>query len=277
MIKGSCLAALVLLIGCSMISIAYSQDQVSQSVYIYEGDFNGTLLSGVHVAGKDAAGNSFEGITDSNGAVTLSGQSGTWQFVFVKEGYETLSLSYDVIETGEGAIYLVRSDQSYEQIAQSQNNQQPEVISESTMADQTQSGTDAISSWASESYQGQEILNPMVSQEAETTEPENANAGFWIEKGNSLYEQGGYNGAIQAYNRAIMLDPQLEAAWFNKGNALYMQGYYDEALLVFDKAVEINPQDADAWACRGLTLIKLGYTVKANEAFSRARELGYMG
>ena len=111
MIKSICLVTLVLLIGSCMILTASSQDQVSQTVYVYGGDFNGTLLSGVLVIGHDAAGISFEGITDPNGAVIISGQPGTWQFVFSKEGYETLNLSYDVTETGEGAVYLKNASQ----------------------------------------------------------------------------------------------------------------------------------------------------------------------
>ena len=159
MIKGSCLAVLMLLIGSSMILPASSQEQVSQTVYVYDGDFNGTLLSGVQVAGQDAAGNSFSGITDSNGVAVVSGQPGTWQFVFIKDGYETLDLSYNVTETGEGAVYLVRSNQLTEQIAPSQNNQQPEAISESTTAYQTQLGTNATPLGVTESYQEGERLN----------------------------------------------------------------------------------------------------------------------
>ena len=109
MIKGSCLAALILLIGSSMILSASAQEQVSQTVYVYEGDFNGTLLSGVQVTGQDAAGNSFGEMTDSNGIAVVNGQPGTWQFVFTKEGYETLDLSYEVTETGEGAVYLKKA------------------------------------------------------------------------------------------------------------------------------------------------------------------------
>jgi len=111
MIKGSCLALFILLIGSSMISTAYSQDQVSQTVYVYEGDFNGKLLSDIQVTGQDEAGYTFEGITDSNGVVVLNGQPGTWQFVFTKEGYETLKLSYDVTKTGEGAVYMEKASQ----------------------------------------------------------------------------------------------------------------------------------------------------------------------
>lgn len=106
------------------------QNWVAQTVYVYDGDFNGTMLSDVQVTGNDAAGNSFEGITDSNGSVTLYGQPGTWQFAFTKEGYNTLELSYDVTESGEGEVYLQRADQSQDvaepsQVYQQQQTQQP--------------------------------------------------------------------------------------------------------------------------------------------------------
>jgi hypothetical protein len=100
------------------------QNQVAQTVYVYEGDFNGTMLSDVQVFGQDAAGNSFERITDSDGAVTIYGVPGTWQFTFMKEGYDTLDLSYDVTQTGAGAVYLLRADQSQDQADYSQIFQQ---------------------------------------------------------------------------------------------------------------------------------------------------------
>ena len=42
--------------------------------------------------------------------MVVSGQPGTWQFNFTKEGYSPLSLSYDVTQTDEGAVYLVSAD-----------------------------------------------------------------------------------------------------------------------------------------------------------------------
>jgi hypothetical protein len=103
------LAILVFLALCGMALTAYSQDQVALAVYVHEGDLNGTMLSGVQVVGEDATGNEFAGITDSNGAVVIYGQPGTWQFTFSKEGYETLDLSYDVAETEEAAAYLQKT------------------------------------------------------------------------------------------------------------------------------------------------------------------------
>ena len=110
--KGWCLAALILLIGSSMVLIASSQDQVAWTVYVHEGNLNGTMLSNVQVTGQDAAGSGFKGITDTNGVVVVSGQPGTWQFSFTKEGYDPLSLNYNVTETGEGAVYLQKTAQS---------------------------------------------------------------------------------------------------------------------------------------------------------------------
>jgi cytochrome c-type biogenesis protein CcmH/NrfG len=222
--------------------IAPPQEQVSKTVYAHEGDLNGTLLSGVQVTGQDAAGNLFEKMTNSSGVAVISGQPGAWKLVFTKDGYKTLDLSYNVTETGEGAVYLVRSDQPTEQIASSQTNSQLEAISESN------------------------------SNETKTASPE-----LWLEKGNYLYEQGRYDEAVVFYDQSLLLNPQLGAAWFNKGNALYMQGNYDEALQAFDRAIVINPQNANSWICRGLTLKKLDRTLEANAAFARAKELEYAG
>ena len=90
----------------------YLQKTVAWTVYVHEGNLNGTTLSDVQVTGQDAASNNFQGATDSNGAVVVNGQPGTWQFSFSKEGYDPLSLNYNVTETGEGAVYLQKPTQS---------------------------------------------------------------------------------------------------------------------------------------------------------------------
>ena len=91
---------------------ASSQEQVTWTVYVHEGDLNGTMLSNVQLIGQDAAGNGFQGIADSNGVVVINDQPGTWQFSFTKESYDPLSLNYNVTETGGGAVYLQRTAQS---------------------------------------------------------------------------------------------------------------------------------------------------------------------
>ena len=117
---------LVILILLTMINMplpAASQEQVAETIYVQEEDMNGILMPGVQVVGQDAAGSGFEGATDSNGTVVISGQPGIWQFLFVKEGYEPLNFSSDVNETAESVVYLQRSCQS-ENISQTDQNSQ---------------------------------------------------------------------------------------------------------------------------------------------------------
>lgn len=111
-----CLAILMLLMS-STVLIASAQDQVALTVHVYEGDFNGTLLTGVSLSGQDAAGNSFQAVTDSNGAAVVAGQPGAWQFTFAKEGYDTLSLNYDVTQTGDGSVYLQKATPTVDNVA----------------------------------------------------------------------------------------------------------------------------------------------------------------
>ena len=89
-----------------------SQDQVSLTIYVHEGNLTGNMLPGVKVSGQDATGNNFEGQTDSEGSAVIRGQPGTWQFIFAKEGYETVNLRYDVNKTDDAAAYLQKTNQS---------------------------------------------------------------------------------------------------------------------------------------------------------------------
>ena len=103
------LAILILLAANSIALTAFAQEQVDFTVYVHDGSLNGTALSGVQVTGQDAVGSSFSAITDSDGSAVLSGQPGTWQFSFAKQGYEPLNLSYNVTQTDYGDVYLQKS------------------------------------------------------------------------------------------------------------------------------------------------------------------------
>ena len=96
-----------------------SPEPVALTIYVHDGDLDGTLLADVLVVGQDAAGDAFGAMTDSNGTVAINGEPGTWQFTFLKEGYETLGLSYNVTETEEAAAYLLKAEKSQENPAYS--------------------------------------------------------------------------------------------------------------------------------------------------------------
>jgi hypothetical protein len=84
------------------------QGQVALTIFVHEGNLSGSQLPDVQITGRDAAENSFVGITDSNGSAVINGQPGAWQFTFSKEGYKPVSLNYNVTETHEAAAYLQR-------------------------------------------------------------------------------------------------------------------------------------------------------------------------
>jgi len=74
----------------------------------------------------------------------------------------------------------------------------------------------------------------------------------WFMKGLALYNQEKFNESLQAYSRALELDPNDFEAWNNKGIDEGLLGRYDEALKSFGNAVAINESYAEAWYNMGV-------------------------
>jgi phosphatidate phosphatase APP1 len=83
-----------------------TQEQVALTIYVHDGNLTGPRLPGVQVSGQDASGNGFSQLTNADGSVVINGQPGTWQFTFSKDGYNPVSLNYNVTETQATAAYL---------------------------------------------------------------------------------------------------------------------------------------------------------------------------
>ena len=92
-----------------------------------------------------------------------------------------------------------------------------------------------------------------------------------------LREQGRYDEALSAFDRAVEINPQYAMAWNNRGTTLASLGRYDEAILAYDRAIELNPQDPDSWYNKGVALNLLNRTVEADVALARAGELDLTG
>ena len=76
----------------------------------------------------------------------------------------------------------------------------------------------------------------------------------WNNNGNALLSQSKYGEAIQAYNKAIELDPNLATAWSNKGLMFAFLEEFDNAIHASDKAIKVNPQLAMAWSNKGIAV-----------------------
>jgi phosphatidate phosphatase APP1 len=100
----------LLIVGSCMALAACAQEQIALSIYVHEGNINGTImLSGVQVTGQDAKGNSLTATSDENGVAVLKGQPGTWQMAFNKADYQPLELTYDAVQTEEVVAYLEKA------------------------------------------------------------------------------------------------------------------------------------------------------------------------
>ncbi len=63
---------------------------------------------------------------------------------------------------------------------------------------------------------------------------------------------------MQAYDKALELNPDVSDVWHRKGGTLDNLGRYEEALQAIDKALELNPDDSVAWHRKGIAFRKLG-------------------
>jgi hypothetical protein len=106
------LLAAFILIGCCVALAASAQEEIALSIYVHEGNLNGTMLSGVQVTGQDAKGSSLKATTDENGVAVLKGQPGTWQLTFNKADYQPIELTYDAVQTEDVAAYLEKAASS---------------------------------------------------------------------------------------------------------------------------------------------------------------------
>lgn len=73
-----------------MVLASSAMEQISLSIYVHEGNLNGTMLTGAQVSGQDADGSSMTATTDSNGVAVLNGVPGTWQLAIEKDNYQPI-------------------------------------------------------------------------------------------------------------------------------------------------------------------------------------------
>ncbi|MFZ2472296.1 MAG: tetratricopeptide repeat protein [Methanothrix sp.] len=101
----------------------------------------------------------------------------------------------------------------------------------------------------------------------------NETSTYWFMEGLDLYNQDKINDSLQAYNRALELDPNDFEAWNNKGIDEGLLGKYDEALKSFGNAVAINESYAEAWYNMGVIYDFKGYYYTAVQAYKRATQI----
>lgn len=98
-------------------------------------------------------------------------------------------------------------------------------------------------------------------------------ADYYSDWGSVLLKQGKLNEAVEKFKKAIEINPQLAIAYYNWGTALNNLGMFDHAIEKFKKVTEINPQIADYHFVWGIALFNLEKYDEAIEQFKKAAEI----
>jgi len=94
-----------------------------------------------------------------------------------------------------------------------------------------------------------------------------------LHEGNLFISEKRYEEALEAFNKAIEINPKDGYVFSRKGVALGIMGRYEEALEAFNKAIEVNPRDGYALSRKGFALINLGRNEKSLDIFDQAIEI----
>jgi len=97
----------------------------------------------------------------------------------------------------------------------------------------------------------------------------------WCEKGNVLAERGKWKEAMEAFTKAIELDPKGSLAYGLRGITYYALDNYKQAVDDLNAAIKLNPTDVGAWVTytlRGEVYRLLGNYKQATEDYDKAIE-----
>jgi tetratricopeptide (TPR) repeat protein len=94
-----------------------------------------------------------------------------------------------------------------------------------------------------------------------------------LEHGNALYRDGRYEGAMLAFDNAVMESPQNPAAYNNRAAARMHLGHLVGALGDYTMAIELNPADPEFYFNRSNVYHALGNYDFAVQDLNRAIEL----
>ena len=92
-------------------------------------------------------------------------------------------------------------------------------------------------------------------------------------QGVDALNQNNANLALEKFNEALKLDPELPEAYINRGIALRRLEQYVEAVEDFDKALKLAPKSPEAFYNRGLSYSLSGVYDKALADYTRALKL----
>ena len=101
----------------------------------------------------------------------------------------------------------------------------------------------------------------------------NVNSVYYYNRGNAYFSLGKFEEAIQDYNKAIDLNPNDDLSYNNKGNAYFSLGKFEDAIQDYNKAIDLNPNNASYYYNRGTTFANLEKFEDAIQDYNKAIDL----
>ena len=95
----------------------------------------------------------------------------------------------------------------------------------------------------------------------------------YFEQGNTLYERGDLQAAVEAFRQAVALDEQNAGYWHNLGVAYYALDALEEARTSFQRGLALTPDDAQLNYLMGVVSIQFGALAEAESYLTRAYQL----
>lgn len=99
--------------------------------------------------------------------------------------------------------------------------------------------------WQYWSNQSSDADNPAAVTNGDSTITEGSPSEQLFERGNQSFQRGNFDQAVDAYQKAIDLNSNYDAAYANLGAVYYAQGELDLAAEAYLKAIDLSPNDAD--------------------------------
>jgi tetratricopeptide (TPR) repeat protein len=95
----------------------------------------------------------------------------------------------------------------------------------------------------------------------------------YFEQGASYLEDRRYDLAIEAFNRAVELEPATHWIYYNRGLAYYFKNNFAAAIADWDRCVELDPDNAMAFRQRANAYASKSDYARAMADYNRAIEL----
>ena len=117
------------------------------------------------------------------------------------------------------------------------------------------------------------VLNLSNSENAPLPVPDPNNAVLYNNRGEVYLREGKIDKAIDNFNIAVKLQPELAVAYNNRGNAYLLIGDLDKAIEDYSRSIKHAPKDAMSYSNRGVAYLRKGEVDKTIEDANKAIEL----